>query len=737
VRPVKSTLELLRAWVFQGGQQQPGWVLDGNLVVALASELDRDEKTLVRTRLGDTEGTPERWPQSHANLHEPLLPIRIALQPEQIGPLPMGPVAPGRNVEIWGWALARPDARGRVGELRPDGSYNLAIESGNMETGAGAWDIEAACFIGVALPAASGWRLVPTTTLIDLAGRSRRSQSALPPSAHIHDDGWTVEDRLDYALYGRAIKEFVLHPNTHPPLAIGIQGPWGQGKTSLMRIAQKHLDPGHPDLQGTQPTEPTSEGKSQVTFRDLRAYLSGSIDVDLDRPPQTRSVWFNAWKYQSSEALWAGLAHTILTQLPARLPRRSRELFWLRLQLRRIDGAKVRQDIHRAAVEWFLPRLVLWTMLSVALAIALAIVGVPAIASALGGCAFTVLLSVFSWSRALKKSLERKLEGSYLRYVSQPDYEAKMGYLHEVEEDMRRAFSLLTPADAPTVVFIDDLDRCSPDRISEILEAINLFLSGEYPECVFVLGIDAKVVATAMELVHKDLLDESERGKGKLGWQFMDKFIQLSFPMPRPSNRQKEAYLDSLLGVAQSDRDETRTKEIATQAGQVDRELRDGTLQPDEAAALVGKLAGDPAAGGSAAARNAAESVIETGAQGFSDSSEETVEALRSQLPHLSDNPRTIKRAINLYRFYRFISWAREASSPDLESADPTLIARWAVLAARWPQFVQWLQVNGRDSDDPLSLVEDDWRGKEPELCEFLATGERLDLKRAMACGLW
>ena len=42
------------------------------------------------------------------------------------------------------------------------------------------------------------------------------------------------------------------------------------------------------------------------------------------------------------------------------------------------------------------------------------------------------------------------------------------------------------------VIFVDDLDRCMPEKAIEVLEAIKLFLDVE--GCVFVLGIDQEVM---------------------------------------------------------------------------------------------------------------------------------------------------------------------------------------------------------------------------------------------------
>ena len=49
------------------------------------------------------------------------------------------------------------------------------------------------------------------------------------------------------------------------------------------------------------------------------------------------------------------------------------------------------------------------------------------------------------------------------------------------------------------VIFIDDLDRCFPAKVGQVVEAINLFLAGDLPKCMFVIGMDTELVAAALQ----------------------------------------------------------------------------------------------------------------------------------------------------------------------------------------------------------------------------------------------
>ncbi|WP_431925416.1 P-loop NTPase fold protein [Amycolatopsis tucumanensis] len=72
------------------------------------------------------------------------------------------------------------------------------------------------------------------------------------------------------------------------------------------------------------------------------------------------------------------------------------------------------------------------------------------------------------------------------------------------------------------VVFVDDLDRCSDERIFEVCEAIKLYLDS--PGIVFVLACDQAVLWRAVG--HDD---------PGTGVRYLEKIIQVSYPVPPPS----------------------------------------------------------------------------------------------------------------------------------------------------------------------------------------------------------
>jgi hypothetical protein len=99
-------------------------------------------------------------------------------------------------------------------------------------------------------------------------------------------------------------------------------------------------------------------------------------------------------------------------------------------------------------------------------------------------------------------------------------------------------------------LFVDDLDRCLPDDSVAAIEAIKLFL--DLPGCVFVLGMDRKVVEPGIRARYRHFVDQQDQAFRPQ--DYLDKVIQIPFTLPPLGAGQIEAYLNDL-GSGQKDPD--------------------------------------------------------------------------------------------------------------------------------------------------------------------------------------
>ncbi|MBB3732078.1 P-loop NTPase fold protein [Nonomuraea dietziae] len=537
--------------------------------------------------------------------------------------------------------------------------------------------------------------------------RLRAGRAAVQPRARLTPDRWTLDDRLGHGVYAEAMAAFIRHPDTQPPLTIGIKGPWGVGKTSLMRMVQELLDPG---AAGERPIGlrllRQGRGARGVTnaevMRRVRRPPSVSADeavpdADADWRP---TVWFNPWMYQNDEQVWAGLAHEIISQITHRLPRAERERFWLELNLSRIDRESVRRQAYHLALTRLVP---VALGLTGTLVLSSASLAAESLLPELSGTAAAIastgaLASVVAGTLRISRFLGESAGGSFSGLVRPPDplglgsdqgYRGKTGFLHLVQADMRNVLGLVATPRRPLVVFVDDLDRCSSGTVSQVIEAINLFLAGEFPNCVFVLAMEPDVVAAHVEHSYKGLsLPEG------VGWRFLEKIVQLPLSVPRLDEGDRlPDYLRALLGLSSDgtppqpprwappprprppreaavDRVEAAIRELAPTPATLEESVRRAQLaigaRPEEVRRAADRVFGDL----------------------YSD--ENAFLAIEAALPGLDlRNPREVKRYLNVFRFYSFITYRRQlAGAPRTPDA---AVAKLAALTVRWPHLLSTL----------------------------------------------
>jgi len=116
------------------------------------------------------------------------------------------------------------------------------------------------------------------------------------------------------------------------------------------------------------------------------------------------------------------------------------------------------------------------------------------------------------------------------------DFEQHVGFLEKFRDQFERIVMSLPGKARRVVVFVDDLDRCSPDKALQMLDAIKVFL--DIPECIFVLGLDFNVVQQALMLKFPDdRLAQRE---------YLAKIIQLPFELPPLTDADLADYLRGL-----------------------------------------------------------------------------------------------------------------------------------------------------------------------------------------------
>ena len=331
--------------------------------------------------------------------------------------------------------------------------------------------------------------------------------STLAPILH---DQPADQDALDFQPYVDALADILLDPATQTPLILGIYGSWGSGKTSLMRMMQ--------------------------------AKVAGVVEGGA---PLHRTVWFDAWKYNHEDALWRALLLLLLDHLkpllpaePAEAPEPGKGEPGAQQLLDRLYEALYREMSWTERGDKVQ---VNWTD---------AIAGAGGLAASLlfSGPWQTFVANIFaketaeeakkSWGAGKPASDLGKVIGAFRREET-VHYQAQLRSLEQFQRNFAQLVKALLPPSAGRprrlVVFVDDLDRCLPEKAIQVLEALKLFLDVE--GCIFVLGLDPEAIAAAVQTRY--------RGEVKAN-EYLEKIIQLPFYLPLIADKPMQRYVEAL-----------------------------------------------------------------------------------------------------------------------------------------------------------------------------------------------
>ena len=181
-----------------------------------------------------------------------------------------------------------------------------------------------------------------------------------------------------------------------------------------------------------------------------------------------------------------------------------------------------------------------------------------------------VVLGVISVGTGIVRSVTDEVTKAIPQLVEEPDYTSRLGFLHLVDSDMHRILRAAgaTPRE-PFVIFIDDLDRCTYGTVAQVIEALNVFLAGDFDNCIFVIAMEPDLVAAQIHIAYRELFDRlGEDGGGDLGWRFLEKMVQLPLALPEPRLPQVERFVDSILIVET----EARIADVADNALEIENQ---------------------------------------------------------------------------------------------------------------------------------------------------------------------
>lgn len=282
-------------------------------------------------------------------------------------------------------------------------------------------------------------------------------------------------DLLSYEPFAELVKNILLD-GTMNPLTIGLFGSWGAGKSTLLKLVDTKL----------------------------------SNEKDLENK-KIAKVFLNAWAFEGYDDAKSSLMESLLLELQDNVP----EFNEVKNKISKLIGRLDFFRIGKFALKY----------------------GAPAIGSVLtpvglaGGAAYLASQkdNIISDAKEIVKSEIKDAQG---------DDEKKNDVVSNIREFKKEFGQLIKDSEIDNlVVMIDDLDRCSPVRIIETLEAIKLFLS--VPKTTYVIAIDDSVVKYSVKKTYPKIEDDDFG----IVDNYIEKIIQLPIYIPELSAQDITNYL--------------------------------------------------------------------------------------------------------------------------------------------------------------------------------------------------
>jgi formylglycine-generating enzyme required for sulfatase activity/tRNA A37 threonylcarbamoyladenosine biosynthesis protein TsaE len=282
------------------------------------------------------------------------------------------------------------------------------------------------------------------------------------------------ETKFHFNEFAVTLARLIASPTTRTPLTIGISGAWGSGKTTLLQCIQEQLA--------------SCDGKKTPSF--------ANPDESAKDFRKCKTVWFDAWKYNDDNEILAALVRVILNAMHK-------------------DGL-----FATILAEWEDPRQPKYDWVGMFL---------NAFQIKFGG---------------LGAGLEFKLDPK--AHEQESPFKTHTAFFDQFSDAFVRLMALwvhhtgnvekINEKTGVLVVYIDDLDRCLPEKTVQVLEAVKLFLDKD--GCIFVLGAHTEVVQKAVMKIYADAGLSPENAS-----DYLEKIIQLRFELPPLDEDQMGKYV--------------------------------------------------------------------------------------------------------------------------------------------------------------------------------------------------
>ncbi len=244
----------------------------------------------------------------------------------------------------------------------------------------------------------------------------------------------------------------------------------------------------------------------------------------------------------------------------------------------------------------------------------------------------------------------------------------------------------------PVMVVVDDLDRCRPDFVVDLVRGIQTLLRS--PRVVFVILGDRDWIERAFEAHHQAMKDVDVGPEQSFGARFVEKAIQMSFILPRLGRDGRLGYVRRVL-LGDRAVEEEDAAEVARMREAAARAAARPDADPFAAAPIVEQVVEQERRRGRAAGlaspgyrlariEHMVSEMLSVRAATDEAVEREAVHELQRLAGCFPANPRQIKRIVNAVTIYYAVALQRPGLVPD--KAFRAQLALWVIVMTEWPR---------------------------------------------------
>ncbi|XP_069799679.1 NTPase KAP family P-loop domain-containing protein 1-like isoform X2 [Dendropsophus ebraccatus] len=368
------------------------------------------------------------------------------------------------------------------------------------------------------------------------------------------------------------------------PVTVGFYAPWGRRKDYLLNKVETYLclegrkkDQDEAERTGKQTRQ--AQGKDLIKLIFFMIFHHPVITENHKRRTNIRYCFirFSAWEFTGSDQLWAGLVTTLCDGIE--------NVFGLvPISVYRAVGRKTKIIDAPLKHEWVSKKFLcipLWvaTLLVITIGITVGalilIFGFPfgdptgdMLAAAEGVGATVVGISAAGAIRVAIVVVRNAIvtqKGKVEQKMNRTNMSAQLGFMSDVKREVKiitrylQLMEVFHRQKIRVVLEITNLDKCMPDKVVGVLNAMNILLSDPNAPFISILAVDPQII---VDCVESSLL---LKGMANNGYQFLNRIITLPFCIPKMDCETKVSLLRNIIegkGELTRDMEEENTLDI-------------------------------------------------------------------------------------------------------------------------------------------------------------------------------